>query len=895
MALDNLSFFNAMNREEVKPPFPHPHRPLTSQEAHFAIMEKVNACIQEVNHFEQRVRVEIDNFMDRANVENTAFKEAIQASYNAFMETVQREINNFEVDIQNNFDIYRNDVDKRIADFQTAINNEFKTLQSNVVKVTNEKIAELEALKIELNKGYTDYKNAMLDIVNNFKTTVTDHMESQDNKIEEYKNYMVDNILESTEKVFDKKAQNGEISAIMSAVYGNSRVFKGSLSYDEIQAITDASNGDYYYCTSDEHYYQRTENAWIDIGTGEMIADSYVKFVEAFNNGSAFKTNTIPPVAFGKRKNLIDNNTPVYGVANGFVRDDNKLSGTIPLEGAYYIGFNVTGITANNSYLFGVKITADEQSTVENAVIASMWSSSTWQSTHKAMNSINNNEKFFIVTPDVDSLKACLRYDNAIRGKYVEVEFFLFDVTGCETAYSTDNIFDIEAITKSFVSVSDFSVNSFNAEKALKSDYAITSDNSKYSDYAEKSSIISYPFVDIKNDDFANFHSVTNEINYPFIDYTTTEKYGGFFITLPEMYEEIIVVIDSDKDQPYYVNYLNSGSSWAGVSGYAKLTPYNGRYIGYAKIKANENSVAKIGFNNSNYEVGTTHNINVYVLNGQGVETLDFDNVKNIVDNVNLIAFNELEKMKNSFNAMSNLPLYGKKILCIGDSITVGRKWQSVLAERGAEITTHALGGASIVAPFIGTTNSNGSIEALKISDVCDKDYIVILLGYNNRNYPNGEVGDLWQEGETMTTAGCMQFIINRLYELLGGGIENEIEYNSNLTCKVLIVTPHCAGKYPYNNVDGYGEYPVGSGQTMETLSNIIRDVAQHNNIAVCDLWHNSGINKFTWSVFGANSEEYIEVPSNTSTPYPHNGDQLHCSELGYIRIGETILKYLPE
>ena len=53
-------------------------------------------------------------------------------------------------------------------------------------------------------------------------------------------------------------------------------------------------------------------------------------------------------------------------------------------------------------------------------------------------------------------------------------------------------------------------------------------------------------------------------------------------------------------------------------------------------------------------------------------------------------------------------------------------------------------------------------------------------------------------------------------------------------------------------DADGYEEYPVGTGQTMEKLSDTIKAVAQANNVAVCDLWHESGINRRTWSVFGA-------------------------------------------
>ncbi len=278
MAIENIPLFSAMNREEVKPPFPHPHRPMTSQEAHFAIMEKVNACIAEVNNFERRVSLEMDKFMDATNVENSAFKEAIQAAHNGFITTIQNEVNNFESSIQNNYDLFKGDIDLRIADFQTALNKEFATLQENVVKASNGKIEEMEELKISLNKMYSDFTAAITNNFNIHKTQVDAHMEEQDSKIEEYKNYMVNNLPSNVERVFDEKAQTGEIAEIMKNVYGSSQRFMGALTYDEIQAVTNATNGDYYYCTTDAHYYQRSESSWVDIGNGERLADDYEAF-----------------------------------------------------------------------------------------------------------------------------------------------------------------------------------------------------------------------------------------------------------------------------------------------------------------------------------------------------------------------------------------------------------------------------------------------------------------------------------------------------------------------------------------------------------------------------------------------------------------------------------------
>ena len=218
----------------------------------------------------------------------------------------------------------------------------------------------------------------------------------------------------------------------------------------------------------------------------------------------------------------------------------------------------------------------------------------------------------------------------------------------------------------------------------------------------------------------------------------------------------------------------------------------------------------------------------------------------------------------------------------MGDSLTAAALYQKTIANiLGVEHESHCLGGAGIIQIVDG--NSAGTITAITSEDVADKDLIVFYAGYNNRGTDDGNVGDCYNPDGTgqNTIAGYMQYAINRIYECLTEA--------DNLTCKLLIVTVDCAGKYNYIDADGYDEYPAGSGRTMETLANTQKAVAEYNSLACCDLWHTSGINRNTWSVFGANSESYIENPTNTTTPYPHNGDQLHKSAKGYQRIGEVI------
>lgn len=267
-----------------------------------------------------------------------------------------------------------------------------------------------------------------------------------------------------------------------------------------------------------------------------------------------------------------------------------------------------------------------------------------------------------------------------------------------------------------------------------------------------------------------------------------------------------------------------------------------------------------------------------------------------------------------------------KNVLFIGDSLTAAKQYQNTVAEiLGINIFNHCKGGMGIVncvdgengaGEYDNETAVEGTLYALKPDDVRDMDLIVFYAGYNNRGTTDGVVGDCYPAQGTI--AGMMQYAINRIYE--------ELAEANNLTCKIIIVTVDCAGKYAYINADGYEEWPPESGRTMETLSDVQKAVAEYNSLACLDLWHTSGINRNTWSVFGASADtvntnytvyeldasgnqvgtspmKYVKGQSyyqirdgavvleeyTGSAPYPYNKDQLHKSSEGYKRIGECI------
>lgn len=261
---------------------------------------------------------------------------------------------------------------------------------------------------------------------------------------------------------------------------------------------------------------------------------------------------------------------------------------------------------------------------------------------------------------------------------------------------------------------------------------------------------------------------------------------------------------------------------------------------------------------------------------------------------------------------------YGENILAIGDSLTAALQWQvKVAALQGCTVTTHAKGGIGLV----DMVNGKDDLPALTPSQLIGKSSIILFGGMNERNTVYGVQGDLWPTNNTLY--GKMQYVINKLYELLATA--------GNLTCQILIVVPHCPGKNDWLNANGYEEYPTGSGQTLELLVNHLKKCVQYNNLPVVDLWHDSGIGKNTWVVYAAsatadntaytkyeldsngnvigvtplvyvNGTSYYQMVGGVPTlvqytgtaPHPYNRDQLHLNNTnGYPRIGEIISEAL--
>jgi len=237
----------------------------------------------------------------------------------------------------------------------------------------------------------------------------------------------------------------------------------------------------------------------------------------------------------------------------------------------------------------------------------------------------------------------------------------------------------------------------------------------------------------------------------------------------------------------------------------------------------------------------------------------------------------EFTTIKQLFNEKADKTRwYGKNVLCIGDSLTVANQWQLKLTSiLGLVVTNHALGGVGLVQMIDGTTSEIGTLAPLDSTIVSGKDLIILFGGYNDRGIAEGVIGDLYPTQDTL--AGRLQYAINGIYALL-------LTANNN-GCRVVVVTPHCAGKYEYITYDGYTEYPTGSGRTMKTMAAKMEEIANHNSVPCYNAWLNSGISKFNWNYFSASATPMTGETVN---------DQLHLNTTyGYPFLGTRIAGFV--
>lgn len=248
------------------------------------------------------------------------------------------------------------------------------------------------------------------------------------------------------------------------------------------------------------------------------------------------------------------------------------------------------------------------------------------------------------------------------------------------------------------------------------------------------------------------------------------------------------------------------------------------------------------------------------------------------------------------YGYMKNSKWNGKNVLVVGDSLTSDGRWQARFAEiTGANVETHAYGGLGIIEiidgktasadksvcydPITGTGFEFGPLTADKIKWA---DLVILVMAYNERHIEYGQRGDKYPEKSTLH--GKYAYALEKIYSF--------IDESGNYNCHIMLVCPHCVGKYDWIDADGYGEFPAGSGRSLETMAEAIKDIAAYHNLPCYDAWHNSGINRYTWKYF-ANSPVEINPDYDPEkkyiAPYPMYADQAHLNAAGYARFGECI------
>ena len=462
----------------------------------------------------------------------------------------------------------------------------------------------------------------------------------------------------------------------------------------------------------------------------------------------------------------------------------------------------------------------------------------------------------------------------------------------------------------------------------------VEAETAKTAETAETAKTASFETYTVNAGNVSGFASTVDSVDGNTITVTSSTTYGAIGIPF-KMKENHRYLLVWSGDSFNEIKQL-AGNSWNKSDTIKTITLNGTKYYYGTLIPINKGSVPVYDFIYLDTINKTTKTITVVTVQEVGVdETINDTYIKERIENKTYKiadSLEELYEMCGKKKQSLNNSWYGKNVLVIGDSITAAQKWQKKLNTLlEMNVTTHAKGGVGTVAMVDGDkglggdydneTSAGGVLKPLSVDDVKDKDLIVVLPAYNDRGKDDGAVGDCYNpDGSGQNTiAGIVQYTINRIYETL--------KEADNLNCKVLYATPHCAGKYPYIDADGYTEYPAGSGRTMETLANTIVAIGNHNNIPVCDLWHNSGINKFTWNVYGnspnpvntqyspykldssgnptsttriryVKGQSYYQVRDGAvvlekytgSAPFPYNADQLHCSSMGYARLGECIV-----
>jgi lysophospholipase L1-like esterase len=182
-------------------------------------------------------------------------------------------------------------------------------------------------------------------------------------------------------------------------------------------------------------------------------------------------------------------------------------------------------------------------------------------------------------------------------------------------------------------------------------------------------------------------------------------------------------------------------------------------------------------------------------------------------------------------------------------------------------------------------------------------DVYTVFLGTNDwwQGHHIGTMDDYKQNTGTGTIYGSFKIIIDKIRSL-------------NSKAKIILITPMQRTDFVYvadafNNA--FGSYKDKDDQSLEAVSDAIRNIGQHENVAVIDLYHASGMavkdmvhfkrlkNPQTGKYENYRYPGYINIPYHPDTdeyPYPQEAidvtfDGLHPSDKGNKMIANKLIK----
>ena len=210
-----------------------------------------------------------------------------------------------------------------------------------------------------------------------------------------------------------------------------------------------------------------------------------------------------------------------------------------------------------------------------------------------------------------------------------------------------------------------------------------------------------------------------------------------------------------------------------------------------------------------------------------------------------------LNKNKNNDN-----PLYGKKIVCMGDSIVKGqgyngdtkgnKSYVDMIAEKNnMTCINYAVSGATIMS---GTNETVFHIcDNIETMDE-DADYIIVGGGYNDHIY-RGTIGSLTDDytseiTNTSRIIGGTEYMCRKLLERYEGK-------------KILFVFSHKIKDTPYTKINDYNN----GSHTMTEVHDAIESVLKKYSIPYCDLYNTS--------CFNTAISSYLKYTANNDGTHP--------------------------